>query len=174
MTLGQIDVRCTRPAGLGRAEGVGQYFAELIRSSDCRAELGHRLQDRDRIHRLMDLLQCFGGGNSAAKCHHRVALGIGSGQARRQIGNTGTRRCDGNTRPARHAADAACNEGRVLLVPADHRLDLRVNKRIEDRVDLSAWHAEDMRHALHFQRTDDQFGTHLPRFIQNLMHCSVS
>ncbi len=77
--LGQIDIRGAGPAGFGRAEGVGQYFAELIRSSNCRTELGHRLQDRDRVHRLMDLLQRFGGGNCAAERHDRVALGIGSG-----------------------------------------------------------------------------------------------
>ncbi len=40
--LGQIDIGCTWPAGFGRAEGVGQYFTELVRSSNSRTELSHR------------------------------------------------------------------------------------------------------------------------------------
>ena len=38
-----MDMRCTRPAGFGRAEGVGQYLTELIRSSNRCTELGYRL-----------------------------------------------------------------------------------------------------------------------------------
>jgi len=55
----------------------------------------------------MDLLQRFGGGNRAAKRYYRVTLGVGSGQARRQIGDAGPRGCDGDTRLTRHPANAA-------------------------------------------------------------------
>ncbi len=118
----------------------------------------------------MDLLQCFGSSDRPTERHHRVTLGVGSGQARRQIGDTGSRGCDGDASLAGHAADAASNEGRVLLMPADDRLDRRVNKRIEYRVDLGARNAKDMCHALHFQSADDQFGTDLLRLIYDLVH----
>jgi hypothetical protein len=56
-------------------------------------------------------------------------------------------------------------------MPADNSFDLRVDKRIEDRIDFGAGNPEDMRHALHFQCANHKFGTDLLRFIYDLVHC---
>jgi hypothetical protein len=42
-------------------------------------------------------------------------------------------------------------------VSAHDRLDFRIDERVEDRIDLRARNAEDVRHALLFECSDDEF-----------------
>lgn len=94
--------------------------------------------------------------DSPAQRNYGVAFGIGRGEPSDEIGNTGARGRDGDAGLPRHASDAACDEGGVLLVPADNGLDLRVDEGIEDRVDLGAGNTECIVDTMSFQRPQDR------------------
>src|ERR1700739_3771635 len=50
-----------------------------------------------------------------------------------------------------HAANAACYERGVLLVPANDCFDLRIQERVEDLIDLRSRYAEDVFDSLRLQ-----------------------
>jgi hypothetical protein len=72
----------------------------------------------------MDLLERLKCGDRAAERHHRIAFRIGGRKSGGQVGHSGSRSCDCDACFAGHSADAAGDERRVLLMSADHGLDL--------------------------------------------------
>src|SRR6185295_2241355 len=68
------------------------------------------------------------------------------------------------------AADAACNERRILLVAADDRLDLRIHQRVEYGIDLCSGDTKDMGDALSLERSDNEVCTGLRRVLGNIQH----
>src|SRR5262245_27207305 len=86
----------------------------------------------------MDLLQAVSKGHGTADRNNRIAFRVRRSQAGYQIGATGTGGDQSYSRFARHAPDTAGDECRVLFMPTDDRLDLRVQQRVEYLVDLCA------------------------------------
>src|SRR5258705_6886463 len=109
----------------------------------------------------MDLLQSVGESYGAAQSDHWVALGISCCKAGDEIGDAGARSSDRYSSFAGHASNASSNKGCILLMPADDRLYRRIDKRIEDLVDLRARNSEYPLHIMLFERFDDDICTRL-------------
>ena len=85
-----------------------------------------------------------------------IALGVGGGEPGHQVRAARARRHQHDAGLAGEAAQAAGDEGGVLLVAADHRLDLRIDQRVEHRIDLGAGDAEDILDALRLEVLDQE------------------
>lgn len=159
----QVDVARAGSATFGGAEGIGHDFRDLIGGADADRVFRHPLHDRDGIHRLMDVLVRIGDRHRAAKGENRIALAVGGGEPGHEVGDAGAGGRDADAGLASHPADAAGDEGRILLMAADNRLDLRGHQRIEDGIDLRIRNAEDMRYAAIFKRANHEIGADLGR-----------
>jgi hypothetical protein len=162
---GKVHVGRAGTAHLRRAERIDHHLADLIRSTDGRAEFGHRLQDRNGVHRLVHVLQRFGGANGTAQGHNRIAFGVGRREARHEIRNTGPRSGDRDPCFASHAANPARNERRILFVPTHDRFDLRIDQRIKNRIDLGAWDSPNVSDTLRFKGADNELGAGIRELI---------
>ena len=140
--LGQSEKGRARTARFGGAEGGGGRFGDRRRRIDLGGIFGDGAQQRHRVHALVRLLQPVGDRHGAAQRHDGITFGIGGGQTGCQVGDARTRGHEHDAGLAGQPAQPARDEGRVLLVPADDQLDLRVDERIEDGVDLGAGDAE--------------------------------
>ncbi len=149
--LGQAEKGGARPAGLGGAERRGRGFGDRRRRIDFGGILGDRPQQGDRVHALMRLLQTVRDRHGPAQRDHGVALGVCGGETRGEIGDAGTGGDEHHARLARQAAQPACDEGRVLLMPADDELDLGIDQCIKDGIDLGAGNTEYVLDALGFE-----------------------
>jgi hypothetical protein len=107
------------------------------------------------------LLQRFGGGNGTAEGHNRIALRVGRRETGHEIRNTRPRSGDRDPCSACHAANSARNERRILFVPTYDGLDLRIDQRIKDRIDLGAWDSPNVSDTLRFKRTHNEPGAGL-------------
>src|ERR1700749_91519 len=109
----------------------------------------------------MNLLQSVGESYRATQSDHWVTLGISGCKARDEVGDAGARSSDRDSGFAGHPSNAPSNEGCILLMPADDRLDRRVDERIEDLVDLCARNSEYPLHIMLFECFDDDICTRL-------------
>ena len=155
--LRRADERGPGPPGLRGAEGVRHHFRNRLRGIDLGAELGDGPEQAHGIHALMDLLQSVGERHGAADRDDGIAFRVRGGEAGHQVGAARAGRDQRHARLAGHAADPAGDEGGVLLVAADDRLDPRVQQRVEHLVDLRAGDAEDVLDALRLQTLHQQF-----------------
>ena len=104
----------------------------------------------------MDLLQRLRRVDRSTKRYDWIALGIGCGQSSDQVRHPGAGRRDRDPSFPRHTTDTARNERGILLVSADDGFDFRVDERIENSVNLSAWDSEDMADTLRFKSTNNE------------------
>src|SRR5260370_10475396 len=84
---------------------------------------------------------------------------MSSRQSGHQVRNAGSRCRNRYSGLGSHAPDASRNEGRILLVTADHRLNGGIDQRIEYFVDLCAWHSKNIFCTARFKHSDHDIGT---------------
>src|ERR1700740_88540 len=80
-------------------------------------------------------------------------------QPSHQIGDAGSRCCNRYSGLAGHASDPSCNEGCILLVTANHCLNLGIDQRIEYLVDLCARHSKNIFRAPRLKHSYDDVRT---------------
>src|SRR5260370_1921323 len=84
---------------------------------------------------------------------------MSSCKASHQIGHARSRCRNRYSGLASHASDTSCNEGCILLVTADHRLDGGIDQRIEYFVDLCSWHSKNIFRAAGLEHSHDDIRT---------------
>ena len=107
----------------------------------------------------MDLLEGFKCCDCTTECHNRIALRIGGRKPGCQVRNAGARGCDCDSGFAGHPADAAGDERGVLFMSANDSLNLRINQRIENSVDLGPRNTENMGDARRLEYAHDELST---------------
>ena len=124
--LGQSEENRAGPAALGRAHGVAEDLGQHMGVQRLGGEFGDGAHDVDAVQRLMRVLEAVARLDLAADRKHRVAFRGGRREAGHEIGDAGPGSDETDADAAGHAAHGRGHEGGVLLVPADHELDLRV------------------------------------------------
>ena len=107
----------------------------------------------------MDLLERFKCRNRTAERHNRIALRIGGRETGCQVRHAGARGCDCDSGFAGHPTDATGDERCVLFMSANDSLNLRINQRIENSVNLGPRHTENMGDALRLEYAHDELST---------------
>jgi hypothetical protein len=95
----------------------------------------------------------------AAQGHHWIALRMSRSQTSHEVRNARTRGGNCDSGLAGHASDTPGDEGGVLFVPADHRLNGGVAQGIEYFVDLCAGHSENIVRVPRLEHFDDNLRT---------------
>ena len=114
----------------------------------------------------MGQLEPRGHGHGTAKGHDRVALIRRRRQPRHQVRAARPRGHQADPGLARHPADPRRDQGRVLLVPADHHLGTGPDQGVEDPVDLGPRDREDVLHPLGLQMLHQQLGSGPCRHVE--------
>jgi len=114
----------------------------------------------------MRLLEALRDRHRAAQGDDGIALGIGGREPGHQVRAARAGRHQHDSGLAGDAAQAAGDEGCVLLVAADHRLDLRIDQRVEHRIDLGAGDAEHVLDALRFEVLHQKLSAVHLRFLR--------
>jgi hypothetical protein len=89
----------------------------------------------------MKLFQSIRNRHCATDAHDRIALRGRRCETCDKIRAAWPR---SNSRFSGHAANAACYERGVLLMPADYGFDIRIQERVEDPIDLRSRYAENV------------------------------
>ena len=136
--VGQADVGGTAAPGFRRPEGLRDDFPDSVGGFDFGRKSRDGPKDADGIEVLMALLGQVRPRHAAAETHHGHPFGICGGKASHEIGCPGPGGDDADSGLSGHFADAGSDEGGVLLVAADDRLDARSEQGVEDAIDLGA------------------------------------
>src|SRR6266849_2926642 len=95
---------------------------------------------------------------------------MSGGQPSHQIGDARPRCRNRYSGLAGHASDPSRNEGCILLVTADHRLNRGIDQRIEYFVDLCAWHSKNIFRAPGLKHLHDDISTCHCLFCRLCLH----
>lgn len=106
----------------------------------------------------MGVLDAIVQGHLTADGQQRIPLRGGGGQARNQVGDTRPRRSQADPHFAGHTAHRLGHESGILLVPAEHQLDRRIEQSLKDAVDLGARDPENMGHPMLLKQLDQNLG----------------
>src|ERR1700751_216647 len=92
----------------------------------------------------MKLFQSVRNRHCATNADDRIAFRGRRCETRDKIRAAWPRSDQCNSRFSGHAANAACYERGVLFMPANDSFNLRIQKRVEDLIDLRSRYAEDV------------------------------
>lgn len=157
--LRQRNERCPWTVAFGGPERGGNHFRDAVPRRDLGREPSDWPEQAHGVQRLVRQFEPVGQRHGPAEGDNRAAFVIGSRQSRRQVCAAGAGGHETYPRAAGHPADPLGDERGVLFVPADDRLDLRVEEPIKHLVDLRARDREDVLDPLQFQAPDQQIGT---------------
>ena len=124
------------PTALGGAHGIAENLRQHMGVQRLGGEFGDGAHDVDAVQRLMRVLEAVARLDLAADREHGITFRGGGREASDEIGDARPGGDETDADAAGHSTHGRRHEGGVLLVPADHELDLRVEQRDEDAVDL--------------------------------------